>query len=173
MGYIISQFLAIISALLFLWSVLQKENKNLFVISSVESTLNIVKNILLGGYSGVVVQALGTIRSISKARRKFNGVFAGSIIVVQIALGALINKAGVIGYLPVLASVGYSVLIMRTENNTLIKLGLVLNLLLWTIYNLSLRDYVGAITNTLYAMITLVITIHQYCVKSERKKRSE
>lgn len=161
MRYNISQFIAGISTVLFLLSIFQKENHKMFVISSVENVLNIAKNILLGAYSGAVVQVFGGLRSYSKAFNFFNGIFAYFVIFAQIILGIFANKNGYIGYLPILASVGYSVLLMRTEKNLIIKYGLSANLVLWAIYNLSFWDFVGAFTNLAYAIITLGIAIKQ------------
>ncbi|GAB2023989.1 hypothetical protein OfM1_00590 [Lactovum odontotermitis] len=91
----------------------------------------------------------------------FSGLLAWGIIAAQIIFGVIVNKNGFIGYLPIVASVGYSLLLMKTENNLLIKYGLVVNALLWATYNLSIRDYVGAATNLIYALVTLVITVSQ------------
>ena len=67
------------------------------------------------------------------------------------------NKQGLVGYLPIFASVGYSILLTRTKNIYIIKNGLVINLILWSIYYGILFDVVGVLTNVAYAIYTVIV----------------
>lgn len=161
--WLYSQILAVFATILFIISISCNTHKYFFGLSSVEIVLNITKNILLGGYSGAVVQMFGLIRSLLAMTNKFQGIVASIIIACQIAFGLYFNNHGLVGVLPILATVVFSITVMKTSNMIYIKYALVVNLLLWCTYNIALHDYVGFITNLSYAIYTVAFIV--YCTK--------
>lgn len=157
MIWYVAQGISFLSTFLFLYSITTKSTKKLFMLGTFQALLNALKNFLLGGYGGSIVQILGMFRSFLKAYDKFNGLFAFLIVFAQIILGVYLNKQGLVGYLPIFASVGYSILLIRTKNIYIIKNGLVINLILWSIYYGILFDVVGVLTNVAYAIYTVIV----------------
>jgi Bacterial inner membrane protein. len=172
--YLFAEVLALISAILYFYSVLQRKNKHLFAVNFTENLITIIKNIILGAWSGAIVQVFGSgilCLKLFKIKNKLvENILYYSIIIAQIATSAYFNNHQLLGWIPIIASAGYYLLIKFVEKNTTIKFLLVINLTLWIIYYLFLGDYVGALANTASVTFTLIVTIRQYFSENELNK---
>ena len=80
----------------------------------------------------------------------------------------MFNNLGVIGWLPVIANLEYSVAVFRfKENGTALKKALLLTLALYAAFNLSIQNYVGVLSNGAVFMSALIFLI------KDRKKVQE
>lgn len=151
---------------------LQRKNKNLFLVTFLENLVIIFKNLILKGYAAVIVQLFGSLLLIFKLKqfknKKMYNLFYYAIILLQIIVSICFNNQGIIGFLPIFSSSGYYLLINFVQKNILIKILLVINLSIWIIYYLFLKDYVGAIANLISITFTIVIIIKQF--KDEKNK---
>lgn len=170
--YFFAEFLSLISIGLYLYSVLQINNKNLFFVNFLENLVIIFKNFILKGYSAVIVQIFGSILLLfqlkeNKKQYKFVYFF---IVIMQIIVGLLFNNKGIIGILPILASAGYYFLIIFIKKNILIKILLVINLSIWIIYYLFLKDYIGAVSNFISILFTIIVIRKQLLLENNNLK---
>lgn len=156
-----SQILSLIASIIFLIAIQQKTVKKLFIYDTIQLVINVFVNLLLKGYSGAVVQSIAVLRGVLKAKSKLNYQSGILIITLQIIFGFLFNNHGIIGLLPIIASVSYSIVLMLSENILFIKLNLVINLILWTIYSFCIHDVIGSTTNMMYAFYVILIIIKQ------------
>lgn len=69
-----------------------------------------------------------------------------TILIFTVAvLGIVTNNRGLLGLLPVIASVGYTILILKTDSVNWVRIGLAVNNFLWIIYDLIIQNYVNAV----------------------------
>lgn len=165
--YFFAEFLSLSAILLSLYSVLQTNNKNLFFINFLENLVIIFKNFILQGYSAVIVQIFGSILLLFQLKQnkiKYKTLYF-VVVIMQIIIGLLFNNKGIIGLLPILASSGYYLLIIFVQKNILIKILLVINLSIWIVYYLFLKDYIGAVSNFISVLFTIMIIRKQIIIE--------
>ena len=155
MNYKIALFISIVANALFLFSILSKNKKDLFKWQFLETILNIVKNTLLGGFSGATTQLIGVVRNFVLMKGYNIPYFPYILSVIQVILGISVNKHGYIGLLPVVASVSYTLVSFYTHSERTVKKALVFNLFLWGIYEILLKDYITLAVGILFITITI------------------
>lgn len=117
--------------------------------------INVITNLLLRGWSGAVIQTVNMIRNMITAAGKMTKALSWIIMIVMALLGIAVNNQGIYGLLPLIASAEYT-LSLSSENMLLLKTTLMINMLLWSIYNFVIRNYVGGITSGFLAVQALV-----------------
>ena len=120
-----------------------KTYKNTLIIQSLDATFFTLSCLCLGGYSGVVVNAVAIGRNLTcvfiDSKKWLRLTFAGLTIV----LGLLFMDKAIYGLLPILASAYYSIEMAITEDINRLKRALLINNILWLMYELVILDFVG------------------------------
>lgn len=161
MQYWIATIIAVIGSGLFLFSITAKKKQTMFIYQTIETLLSIVKNILLGGYEGAIAQLIGLIRNILIMT---NTTIKGSEFILptlNFIMGIFINERGLLGYLPIIATMIYSYVTLSSSSYLTTKLVLLLNIILWIIYQIIIADYITALVNTV-ALIMTGISIYKH-----------
>lgn len=79
---------------------------------------------------------------------------------VGVALGALINNRGLLGWLPIIANFEYTLAVFRfKDNEKALKCAFIVNSLMFIVFNFVISNYVGTVTNTVVAITTAVSLI--------------
>ena len=78
------------------------------------------------------------------------------LIVIQIIVGSYLNHLGLIGFLPIISSVSYSLAIAITRNLQWLRWVIIENMLLWLIYDLTIKAYPADVTITLTTLIAII-----------------
>lgn len=152
--------LSFIANILFLISILQKNKSKLFKFQTMETLVNIFKNICLGGYTGATTQIIGLIRNILLSKNITSIKIPILLSIGQIILGYFVNNHGLIGYLPIFASIIYTMVSFTTKNIIYTKLALIINLAMWLIYGITIKDWISVVTGLLFIIITIISLIN-------------
>lgn len=154
--------LSSIAAILFLISLFRPSKEEMLKLQFFETGLNVVKNILLGGYSGALVQSVGVLRAYLGYKNKMCTPWMLLIISLQVTLGSYFNNMGAFGWLPIVASVSYTLAIWYSDSQQTLRIALIFNLALWTIYAIILKDYPAIIVDSVSAFVNCVAVVrHQ------------
>jgi hypothetical protein len=154
MQYWIATIIAIIGSCLFLFSITAKKKQTMFIYQTIETLLSIIKNILLGGYEGAIAQLIGLIRNILIMT---NTTIKGSEFILptlNFIMGSFINERGLLGYLPIIATMIYSYVTLSSSSYLTTKLVLLVNIILWIIYQIIIADYITVLINIIALIIT-------------------
>ena len=163
---LIGNVLSLIASLLMIYCGLLKENKKIIYIQSVEKILTVLSNIVLGGITGAITSGISFVRNILcyKDRLKIKQKL---IIILLISFFSLYyNNLGVIGLIPVIATIVYT-LFMDTKD--IIKFKILTISTSWFIYDLYIMAYTAAVFEFLQ-IITNSIAIYQLVKLKENKK---
>ena len=77
---------------------------------------------------------------------------AGAVSVAAVALlGLSANNRGALGLIPVVTTALYTVVCLYARRTRAIKLNLIVNLLLWAVYELFIMDLVSCVVDTVSA----------------------
>ena len=123
-------------------------------------------SLILKGYSGTVQNAVAIFRNLAAIREIKSKVLEWGLVAAGVVLGIVFNNRGLIGWLPILANLEYSVAVFRfSDNEKWLKLSFIINMLMFVVFSFAINNYVGIISNLVVAVTTAVSM-----VKDARKK---
>ena len=126
--------------------------------------------IILKGYSSAAQNAVAVLRNLAGIKNVKSKAIEWSLILLGVALGAVFNNRGILGWLPIAANFMYSVAIFRfKDDERRLKLVLIVNLLMYSAFSLVIQNYVGAAANTVVAVVTAISLIKE----ANKKNTSE
>ena len=157
--YLLAQVLSAIGALCVTISSFAKSKNNMLVWQSTDYIFTAISNLLLWGYTGALTISISIIRNSLMVKKKMTKAILTILIIIQIILGSYLNQLGLIGYLPIISSVSYSLAIAITRNLQWLRWVIIENMLLWLIYDLTIQAYPAAVTDVTITLTTLVAII--------------
>ena len=163
MSLIIGNTLALIASLLFVYSGILKRKDKILITQSIQKALSTLSNIVLKGYSGAITHALSFIRNILCYYDKLNILVKIIITILTIILTLLFNNLGVIGLLPLISSILY-LWFMDIKDIIKFKYLMLITIVLWGIYDLTIKSYTSFIFG-IFSAITTIISIVQIKIK--------
>lgn len=149
---IIGNILACVSSLYLLTSVFKHDKKELLRCQIGGNLFSILANIFLGGTAGLITVSLALLRNILSY---YENKIAYATLPLLAIVGVLLNRDGLWGYIPICASLSYSFILIKFKSIRVIKLGLISNLILWSIYYLHLQSILNVFTFTVVMGITM------------------
>lgn len=158
---IIGNIVALIASLLMVYTGLIKKKEKIIYVQTIQIFLFTLSNLILGGITGAIINIISCIRNILCYKEKLNTIAKILIIVSSISLSLTFNTLGIIGILPVIASVIYT-LCMNTKHIIKFKFLLILTTTLWLIYDIYIKSFSSAIFDFLN-IITNFISIFKLC----------
>ncbi|MCR5067804.1 MAG: YgjV family protein [Erysipelotrichaceae bacterium] len=112
---------------------------------------------LLKGYSAVVTDILGIIRNLIIIKGIENRTVDIIQIILCIVLGVYFNNNALLGYLPIIASISQSLLLLNRNARTRhVQMVCAFSSFCWAGFNIGIGSYVGAVFNTLAAVSYLL-----------------
>lgn len=114
-------------------------------------------NLVLGGITGFFTNVITIIRNLVSCKIEFTIPWKIFFIVIQVVPAFLINKMGWIGMLPILSACIFT-WYMDTKDEILFKLIIIVTMIMWTIYDITLHNYV-AFTFDLLTICSNTITL--------------
>ena len=120
--------------------------------------MSVISNIILGGITGAIINALSMIRNILCYKNKLGLKEKIIITILAIILTFKFNNLGYIGLLPLISTVSY-IWLMNVEDVRKFKLLIIFTMLMWLIYDVVIKSYTSAIfdfMNIIANMLTLL-----------------
>ena len=126
----------------------RKSKKQILLFQIASMIVMGVASYLLKGYGAIVMDVIGITRNVLSinniSSRYLTYIFIGAAIV----FGIIFNNKGVLGYLPIIANVSQSlVIINRRSTARQVRLICAFSSFCWGIYNLVIKGYAGVVTN--------------------------
>lgn len=153
---IIGNIFGLLCGLFCVLSTFGKTRKDIMKMQCLDCTSGIISCIVLKGYSGAITQSISLVRNILVYKEKTNKIIQYTLIILMITIGLWVNTRGIIGLLPIIASIEYTLIITKTTNTRLINVSLVLNNLLWIIYDFIIQNYMNCITSALIIISSII-----------------
>ena len=165
---IIGNIIALIASILMVYSGILKEKKKILYVQTIQIGLFVIGNLVLGGITGAIINALGCIKNILYYKNKLGLKEKIIITALAVILSFMFNNAGFIGLLPLINTVFYMWL-MDAKDIIKFKFLIIFTALLWLIYDLSIKSYVSVIFDFMN-IIANIIAIIQIIIKNKKKK---
>lgn len=116
-----------------------------------------VGSIILKGYSATVQNGVAILRNIAAMKNINNKAVEWVLIALGVLFGIVFNNRGLIGWLPIIANLEYSVAVFRfKDRERWLKAAFVVNTLMFIVFSFAIQNYVGTVGNTVVAVTTLI-----------------
>lgn len=166
MRLLIGNIIALIASLIFVYSGILKKKNKILIAQGIQKGLSTISNIILKGYAGAVIHALSLIRNILCYFGKLNVLAKIIITILTIVLTLIFNNLGIIGIVPLVASLLY-LWFMDTKDIIRFKCLLLITIASWAVYDINVKSYTSFVFNV-FSTITTIISIVE--IKCEKKK---
>ena len=164
MQIIIGNILALIASTIMVYSGYLKEKKKIIYIQTIQIGLSVLSNIILGGITGAIINAISCIRNILCYKGKLNNLAKTILIILAVILSLSFNNLGIIGLLPLVSTTTY-ILLMNTKDVIKFKYLIIFTMILWFIYDLYIKSYTSACFDFMNVVANIVSIIQINCKK--------
>ena len=147
----------------------RKKRSQILGIQIISQVFYAAGSFILKGYSSTAQNFVAILRNLAGMKNiKYKWV-EWTLISLGVVLGIVFNNRGLLGWLPIVANFIYSVAIFQFKDNEKgLKIVFIINLLMYTVFSFVIQNYVGAVANTVVAIITAISLI-----KSAKSKKNE
>ena len=153
---IIGNMISFVAAVLLGLSCWSRNSRRVFIYQLGENLIYSLSAIVFGSYSAAVSTLLSAVRSLLIVKGCYTKKYMCFFAVSTAVLGMITNTKGVIGLLPVIATVQFAYGSYRFTDIKGIKWMFIINLILWDIYAFWIKDFSSAIAWAITLMITVV-----------------
>lgn len=183
---IIANIIGVAAVILFLLSYLQKERKNIILLNVTSRCLYILQYILLGAFSGAVLDVAGAVSSVLAQKKnvpfikKHLKLFVVGIDLIIVLLGLLtiffsarasganlLSPQSALGLLPIAGVILHTSAFWIDDEKTIRRVSL-LGSPFWFVYNL-LSGAFGSCIGDLLSMVSIIIAMLRYDVKRKKE----
>ena len=120
---------------------------------------------VLKGYSAAVQNAVSILRNLAAIANIRSKVVEWALVAAGVVLGVVFNNRGLIGLLPVLGNLQYTIAIFRCKDKErVLKLSFLISVASFVLFNFVIRNYVGVCCDLFVIITTSIVLIR------ERKK---
>ena len=140
----------------------RKSAKSVLAVQSIGQLIYLISAIVLRGYSAAVQNAVSVLRNIAAIRNVKSKTLEWILTIAGVALGVFFNNRGIIGLLPVLGNLQYTLAIFRIKNNErLLKISFLISVVSFLVFNIVLYNFVGLISDAVVVITTTVVLIRE------------
>jgi hypothetical protein len=147
----------------------QKKISNMLWIQNASQLFYCIGSAVLKGYSGSVQNVICIIRNLVVIKKINNKFIEWTLVFVGVALGLYFNyvsKLGVLGLLPIIANLQYTLAVFKfKDNERILKISFLINAFLFVFFCLAIWNLVGVCTNFIVAVTTII-----FLVKTKKNK---
>ncbi len=124
--------------------------------------------VILKGYSGAVQNAVSILRNFVALRNVGGKAVEWLMVALGVVLGVYFNNLGLVGYLPIVANLEYTLVVFRfRENERALKIAFLVSVALFGTFNAFIYNFVGVVTNAV-VLVTGIISLIRTGKKSEK-----
>lgn len=137
-----------------------KTAKRMLLFQSLSQAIYGIGAVVLKGYSAAVQNVISLVRNLLAVRKRPMQYIEWILIVLAVGLGLFFNNRGLVGLLPVVANLEYSLAVLYFKNNErMLKIAFFVDVLLFAVFNTVILNIVGTISNIVVLVMTLVSII--------------
>ena len=144
----------------------RKTGRSMLVFQTFSQLFYIVGSVVLKGYSAAVQNAVSAVRNLLAIGKKQPKWLEWVLIGAAVVLGIVFNNRGLVGYLPVIANLEYSLAVFRfKDNDRALKFCFLIMVGMFIVFNFAIQNYVGSLANAV-----VFVTTAAFLIKSRKAK---
>ncbi len=114
-------------------------------------------SVALKGYSSTAQNVVAVFRNLAAMKNVKSKVVEYMLILAGVVLGILFNNRGLIGWLPIIANLEYSVAVFKLKDNEkALKLAFIINMVMYAVFSAVIMNFVGVLSCAVIAVTTAV-----------------
>ena len=150
------------------FSATRKTSRGILLSQNLTQAIYCITAIILGGYSAAVQNAVSILRNFAAIGNKRSKVVQWGLVLTGVVLGVAVNNRGLIGLLPVISNLMYTIAVFRFVNKErALKISFLISVVFFVVFNLAIMNFVGALADTVVIVTTAVALIRSKPKKSE------
>jgi len=153
---IIGNLISFSSSLFLIASCIIRDPKKVFVLQTLENIVLSVSSFVLGSYAGISTLLIAAVKNALVAAGKFTFGLMIAFCVVLTVVGLWINNRGLIGLIPIVATVSLTVCNYYTKDILAIKWSLLANIAMWSVYGFLIYDFALGTMQIITGIITFI-----------------
>ena len=158
MTILIFNIIALLTSLIMVYSGILKNKKKILYFQSIQIGLFVISNLVLNGISGAIINAISFVRNILCYKNKLFLKEKIIITIISIVLILCFNNLGLIGFLPLISTIVY-LWFMTVEDVIKFKLLMILIMLLWSVYDFTIKAYTACVFDILTVIANIISII--------------
>lgn len=159
---LIANCISAVSAIFTCLSCYSKDKARIYYYQVGQCLALAIANIFFNSYAGIITLILCALRNFLLGKDIYNKYVCVSLAAGMLILGALLNNNGGIGWIVIVANVIYTIGGYFAKNELTIKSNIILDLILWMIYEVLIIDIPSLIADAV-ALIIAAASIVRYC----------
>ncbi len=158
MQIIIGNIVALIASLIMVYSGLIKQKKKIIYTQTIQIGLYILSNLILGGITGAIINALSFVRNVLCYKDKLGKKEKVIITILAVVLSLAFNNLGIIGILPLISTIVY-LWLMSIKDVVKFKYLTIFTMILWLVYDVYIKSYSSAVFDFMNIIANIVTII--------------
>ena len=150
---LIGNIISFVSAMFMAASCLADTKYKIFFYQVLECLVLAVASVFFGSLAGAVTLVLCALRNYIIARERFSMAIMWLFVILTIVSGVWVNNLGLLGLIPVIATVEYTICCHYITSVKGTKYSIFVNVLLWVIYSFMIYDFSTGIADTIVLIV--------------------
>ena len=160
MGIILGNVFSLCASISDTLSSSRKTARGVLLVQILSQVFYLASTLALKGYSAAVQNAVSIFRNLAAISKKENKLVEWILVILGVILGLVFNNRGFIGLLPVVANLEYTLAVFRfKDNERALKIAFAICIALFMVFNVALLNFVGAITNAMVLVMTILFVV--------------
>lgn len=135
----------------------RKKHSQIMAIQIISQLFYGASSIVLKGYSSTAQNAVAIFRNFAAMKNVKSKVIEWTLILAGVVLGFVFNNRGLLGWLPIIANLEYSVAVFRfRDNEKALKISFIINMIMYAVFSAVILNYVGVVSCSVIAVTTAV-----------------
>ena len=115
----------------------RKKHRDIMAVQIVSQFFYGASSVALKGYSSTAQNAVAVFRNLAAMKNVKSKSPERALILAGVVLGVIFNNRGLLGWLPIIANLEYSVTVFRLrDNETALKTAFIVNMVMYAIFSL-------------------------------------
>ena len=170
---IIVNILAMLSNGTYVLSSFFNDKRKIIITQILECVIGAIAEFIAGGFAAASTLIIDGIRNVYCAKSTNNSkVFYWVVSIILLVAGVCVNRNGIIGMLPVLAAIQYTLWMGYCKTAQGLRWGMLINYIPWIVHDGVMGIYVSVICMSV-SMVIVIINIIRYRSKCETFNLSE
>ena len=155
MGLIVGNLFSLLAMVADSFSSSRKTVRGMLLVQCLGLGFFAASSICLKGYSAAVQNVVGIFRNLLASSKYQSKKLEWVMVGLAVGLGLLFNNLGLIGTLPVIGNLEYTVAMFRVKDNErVLKFAFLVSICMYAVFNLYIKNFVGLIANIVVISVT-------------------
>jgi hypothetical protein len=143
-------------------SATRKTSQGVLRLQTVSQLIYMISAFVLKGYSAAVQNAVSILRNLAAIRNVKSRTIEWILTIAGVGLGIWCNNRGLVGLLPVLGNLLYTLAIFRLKDNRrLLKLAFLISVASFAVFNVVIYNFEGVASDLVVIITTTVALIRE------------